>query len=43
MSDGGSDDFGFTPPDGLPVVEERERRRDGIDRAGRMTMMTTTI
>jgi hypothetical protein len=25
LSDGGSDDFGFTPPDGLPVVEERER------------------
>jgi hypothetical protein len=28
LSDGGSDDFGFTPPDGLPVVEERERERD---------------
>jgi hypothetical protein len=27
LSDGGSDDFGFTPPDGLPVVEERERDR----------------
>jgi hypothetical protein len=25
VTDGGSDDFGFTPPDGLPVVEERER------------------
>jgi hypothetical protein len=25
VSDGGSDDFGFTPPDGLPVVEERHR------------------
>jgi hypothetical protein len=25
VSDGGSDDFGFTPPDGLPVVEEPER------------------
>jgi outer membrane lipoprotein-sorting protein len=25
LSDGGSDDFEFTPPDGLPVVEERER------------------
>jgi hypothetical protein len=25
LSDGGPDDFGFTPPDGLPVVEERER------------------
>jgi hypothetical protein len=24
VSDGGADDFGFTPPDGLPVVEERE-------------------
>ena len=29
LSDGGSDDFGFTPPDGLPVVEERERDRSG--------------
>ena len=29
LSDGGSDDFGFTPPDGLPVVEERERHRSG--------------
>ena len=25
LSDGGPDDFGFTPPDGLPVVEEPER------------------
>jgi hypothetical protein len=25
VSDGGSGDFGFTPPDGLPVVEEPER------------------
>jgi hypothetical protein len=25
LSDGGSDDFGFTPPEGLPVVEEPER------------------
>jgi hypothetical protein len=25
VSDGGSDDFGFTPPEGLPVVEEPER------------------
>lgn len=24
LSDGGSDDFGFTPPEGLRVVEERE-------------------
>ena len=32
MSDGGPDDFGFTPPDGLPIVEERERdRSDGSD------------
>jgi hypothetical protein len=32
VSDGGPDDFGFTPPDGLPVVEERERdRSDGSD------------
>jgi hypothetical protein len=32
LSDGGPDDFGFTPPDGLPVVEERERdRSDGSD------------
>ena len=29
VSDGGPDDFGFTPPDGLPVVEERERDRSG--------------
>jgi hypothetical protein len=29
LSDAGSDDFGFTPPDGLPVVEERERDRSG--------------
>jgi hypothetical protein len=29
LSDVGSDDFGFTPPDGLPVVEERERDRSG--------------
>ena len=29
LSDGGSDDFGFTPPDGLPVVEERKRDRSG--------------
>jgi len=29
VSDGGSDDFGFTPPDGLPVVQERERHRSG--------------
>jgi hypothetical protein len=27
LSDGGPDDFGFTPPDGLPVVEERELDR----------------
>ena len=27
VSDGGPDDFGFTPPDGLPVVEEREPDR----------------
>jgi hypothetical protein len=25
VSDGGSDDFGFTPPEGLPVVETPER------------------
>jgi hypothetical protein len=25
VSDGGSEDFGFTPPEGLPVVEEPER------------------
>jgi hypothetical protein len=32
LSDGGPDDFGFTPPDGLPVVEERERDwSDGSD------------
>jgi hypothetical protein len=29
LTDGGSDDFGFTPPDGLPVVEEPERHRSG--------------
>jgi hypothetical protein len=29
VSDGGSDDFGFTPPDGLPVVEEQEPDRSG--------------
>ena len=29
LSDGGSDDFGFTPPEGLPVVEEPERRFTG--------------
>ncbi len=29
VSDGGSDDFGFTPPDGLPVVEEPERSWSG--------------
>ena len=29
VSDGGPDDFGFRPPDGLPVVEERERDRSG--------------
>ena len=33
LSDGGSDDFGFTPPDGLPVVEEPER--DSVARVGR--------
>ena len=33
LSDGGPDDFGFTPPDGLPVVEERER--DWSARVGR--------
>jgi hypothetical protein len=27
LADGGSDDFGFTPPEGLRVVEERERDR----------------
>ena len=32
VSDGGADDFGFTPPDGLPVVEEPERDwSDGSD------------
>ena len=32
LSDGGSDDFGFTPPEGLPVVEEPERDwSDGSD------------
>jgi hypothetical protein len=32
LSDGGPDDYGFTPPDGLPVVEERERDwSDGSD------------
>jgi hypothetical protein len=32
VSDGGPDDFGFTPPEGLPVVEQRERdRSDGSD------------
>ena len=32
VSDGGPDDLGFTPPDGLPVVDERERdRSDGSD------------
>jgi hypothetical protein len=29
LTDGGSDDFGFTPPDGLPVVEEPDRDRSG--------------
>ena len=29
LIDGGSDDFRFTPPDGLPVVEEPERDRSG--------------
>jgi len=29
VSDGGPDDFGFTPPDGLPVVEEPERDGSG--------------
>ena len=32
LSDGGPDDFGFTPPDGLPVVDEAERDSwDGSD------------
>ena len=32
VSDGGPDDFGFTPPEGLPIVEQRERdRSDGSD------------
>jgi hypothetical protein len=29
LTDGGSDDFAFTPPDGLPVVEEPDRDRSG--------------
>jgi hypothetical protein len=29
LADGGPDDFGFTPPDGLPVVEEQERDHSG--------------
>jgi hypothetical protein len=29
LSDGGSDDFRFTPPEGLRVVEEPERDRSG--------------
>ncbi len=33
VSDGGSDDFGFTPPNGLPVVEESERSWSGRSHA----------
>jgi hypothetical protein len=40
LSDGGSDDFGFTPPNGLPVVDEREPSGgsddDGSDDDGEM-------
>src|SRR6202044_2177789 len=34
LSDGGPDDFGFTPPDGLPVVDERERSGGPDDGGG---------
>ena len=40
VSDGGSDDFAFTPPEGLPVVDEPARRftraddDDGTEFAG---------
>jgi hypothetical protein len=30
VSDGGSDDFGFTPPEGLPVVDEPERHSSRV-------------